>query len=882
MSDNLDTISPAGESVRGAELDPSARTAREARDAPPASPLARGALLAQLPWLLALAALLLVPLIFSRDLSEHYDFAKSFTFRFLLLAAFFTWCAACGGFPRLRNPLSLPFLVLILGESLSLFAAVNMAEGLDSLALPDLVGYYFLIGLVFAWTQSRRRLVQGLTVVVASALLVAVVAIVQLLGFNPWGLSPENLPLSTIGNHNFATYIQDAVFPLAAALFVSNLLHAWRGGGGVPAQAARIGAALLLLVYLVAAGWQMAYSQSFGNHLSMVVAAWVVVTVLVATRLFPAREGRDAGLLAGKAFAACAVSVVLLVMAAGAFTQTSLFRTQWEKDSNVFRREVWANSLQKVQDNVWLGIGPGNFHIVHPLYATETERRAIDRERLARRAHNDFLEKIVEGGVVSAVGVFWLVGVTALVLLRNLSLASRLSAPAAAGRAPPAARADAFDYWLALGHIGSVVAIGVHALVEAPLRQSGSAVLFCFVLGTLAAQHARLRRLEAFATAAAGPRPPAVPTGLTAVRLPLPPALLWGLALVLFTLLFLPGYRTWLAQMHTRQITVARDNVVYWRARNEMDQVNAMVYQTMAHIDRVRELNLPDRLVWYEVGSFLTQTGEFGPAVEAFWRDLQLNPNYQWSHNNAGFGLEQIAEQQGNTPGRLRDARAHYYAALIIDPYQSKPYLNLGVNFMRLQEFHLARGYLTIAILHDPALADAYKYRAVANQHLADQATETREQQRLREQIVNDLSQFFAVREQLAPDEVEVLYHFAGMLEEVSRLDEAIAAWSRYEKETGFNLKIRLRLVDLLARTGRVDRAEEMLRVLLRRRPDDAELHYSLARVLAYQGQPHYRESMEVLARALRADPELAERAQNDAWLNPLREYAEFRRLIYR
>ena len=150
-----------------------------------------------------------------------------------------------------------------------------------------------------------------------------------------------------------------------------------------------------------------------------------------------------------------------------------------------FRLEIYQGCLRKIRDNPILGIGPGNFKIIHPhpKYETALERRILGKEVLGRKAHNDFLEDAVENGFFGLLGMIWMFTTAGFLLFKSLCLIR-----------PAKNSTDVFNNTITWGLAWSLITILMHAQFEAPLLQPASTYTCWMLFGVLFQLHRIQRR----------------------------------------------------------------------------------------------------------------------------------------------------------------------------------------------------------------------------------------------------------------------------------------------------------------------------------------------------------------------------------------------------
>ncbi|HSK01535.1 MAG TPA: O-antigen ligase family protein, partial [Kofleriaceae bacterium] len=154
--------------------------------------------------------------------------------------------------------------------------------------------------------------------------------------------------------------------------------------------------------------------------------------------------------------AVCGLVIVVYTSAGGVGRQlgeTSLAELQ--ADASKFG--VWRSSLQLIEESPWLGIGRGAFEPaftrVHPPSARHT----------ASHLENEYLQAVVDWGILGAIACALAVGWLALVVIRRWH-----------------------DGPLAAGALGAIAVIAVQSVVDFGIQLLGVAVPAVAVAGTLA------------------------------------------------------------------------------------------------------------------------------------------------------------------------------------------------------------------------------------------------------------------------------------------------------------------------------------------------------------------------------------------------------------
>ena len=131
------------------------------------------------------------------------------------------------------------------------------------------------------------------------------------------------------------------------------------------------------------------------------------------------------------------------------------------------RRKIWRDSAAVIRDFPLTGTGLNTFSTAMFSYQT------THRDMRFQEAHNEYLQVLVEGGVLLAVPA-----IIALVMLVR-----------AIWRRFALRQDDVMAYWLRVGATTGLVAIGMQSLVEFSLQMPGNAT-FCVVLMAIALHNA--------------------------------------------------------------------------------------------------------------------------------------------------------------------------------------------------------------------------------------------------------------------------------------------------------------------------------------------------------------------------------------------------------
>jgi O-antigen ligase len=212
----------------------------------------------------------------------------------------------------------------------------------------------------------------------------------------------------------------DLLVGTGALVAIAGVAYAHATGGGWPfANRNHLAAWCVLLFPLAAVGhprltvsWRTGAAAALalcgmlaGSRagFALVVGEMVLLLFLAAPR--KGERARPRWIRAGLAVAASAI-LLLCLLPGGAWQR-------WrEAPLLLYRDQIWAASTDLFREKPWSGHGLGSFRAVYP------SRARFDTGETVNRAHNDWLEWLVEGGILMPIP-FAALGVLVLIQLRQ-------------------------------------------------------------------------------------------------------------------------------------------------------------------------------------------------------------------------------------------------------------------------------------------------------------------------------------------------------------------------------------------------------------------------------------------------------------------------------
>jgi O-antigen ligase len=366
--------------------------------------------------------------------------------------------------PRALSKLDLAFgLGSDLSHPLSLFPAATMR------ALMFLTAFFALSVSTAALlaTEGSRRLVLGIAVFGA---ILGLIGIIQKnvadLAYGFW--ADGGRPFGPFLNRNhFAGWMMMA-FPVAAGGFFAALASSSsRGRSGVRDRilwfgSAGGGEAVVLAVSAAVMALAMALS-----HTRSGIAALCGATALLGAAAGRRRGGIVGGLFVGAVGTAIAIGCIVWA----GFDAIALRFEQMGASRLAGRVDAWHDAWDLWRQFPLTGVGVNAYNRAMTIYQQR------DLAYHANAAHNDYLQVLAEGGV--------LVAIPAAVLL--ILLVRRAVAAVYGASVSPS------EWWLRIGALGGLTAIGCQEFFDFSLQIPANAVLFAMVLA-IAVHPPALRR----------------------------------------------------------------------------------------------------------------------------------------------------------------------------------------------------------------------------------------------------------------------------------------------------------------------------------------------------------------------------------------------------
>lgn len=313
-----------------------------------------------------------------------------------------------------------------------------------------------------ARSVSRAGLARPLLAALAVAAVVgAVTALLQAYGVRTEYVSLNRAPGGTYGNRNFMAHVCVIAFPVL--MLVATTAPTRRAFGWWSAAFALVAGALIL-------------SRSRAAWLALIVAA-VVLVPLVLLALVRGRSGLRFGRLFVLPVAAAIGAALALVLpntldwnSESPYLDTAKSVVNYKEGSGHGRLVQYGNSLRMSLHHPLLGVGPGNWAVVYPKFASDNDPSLSDDGTTSNPwPSSDWMTFVSERGTIATV----MLGLALLALIADGWRALRAAA------APE-------DRLAACALVGTVAAVVVVGMFDAVLLLPAPALITWATLGALA------------------------------------------------------------------------------------------------------------------------------------------------------------------------------------------------------------------------------------------------------------------------------------------------------------------------------------------------------------------------------------------------------------
>jgi len=376
-----------------------------------------------------------------------------------------------------------PNTYIIYAESVSLLdptAWLSISINKKS-TLSEFFRYLAYVCIYFLTVQTlanKKKLEQTVYVVVSFATLLSVLAIVQYYSSKDIIYWFREVPNNSIVfgpyvNHNHFAGLIEMILPIAIALFLClkpqvTYKVSFREKLISFIDPQRLESHILLGFSAVILLLTVVISVSRGALISVCLSMIFFILILVLRR-----QQKKSGLI----FIFFFIAIIISVNWFGWDEMVERFGELKNERGEIHeaRLEFWKDSTKIIKDFPITGIGFGNFGDIYPRY-----RSFLSKNRLVLHAHNDYLELMIEGGLISVCLVAWFFYALLIPGIRTILT-----------------RKERYSFYLFIGCLSGILAILFHSFTDFNTHIGANGLYLFFLFGLLiSAANTRLRGLK--------------------------------------------------------------------------------------------------------------------------------------------------------------------------------------------------------------------------------------------------------------------------------------------------------------------------------------------------------------------------------------------------
>ncbi len=766
--------------------------------------------------LLILSVIFVVPLIFYVLVWQHYHTPKEMTIRFLVVLALAVFLSVKSKIGYYRNPYTLPILIYVFAMGLGCLVAVTMTESVDYIV--NQLMKFIYVWLAYNIIRTRKDIHLGLAVISFTSLLVSLYGISQYYYNDPFDLVKNGEPVSTLGNVDYAGQYHDLAIPLIfAGFFISK--------------------DLLMKLFFLASGLltitHLIMTKCKGALLGFLLIFPVMLVIYLIFSFIMAHKEVNLGTFEGwKRFLTSkivvrTVAIVLVFIFIGfpIFKRTKPYEIlisecTFKNPGIMFRFEVWKSAAQNILIDPWLGIGPGNFKVIHLLYTSKKENEILGKEVLARKVHNEYMATWLEnGGIWALIALFWIMSVTFIMIKRLFFMVHNSIRKRALNEDIYFGKLrwfNRFTFYYTLGSFGALAITYIHSFFCSNLLQPGAAITFWYTTAILAVIYRiytkqdrkglilRPISKENNVLASADGSSSKIKKLFLNANTPKNRLTRIIICLIIAMFVFSLLFNEFLSEYYQKLGMVASNYQRYERMFELFDKAIGYYPWQME--------------LYYILNRYCIDAGEYEKGVDLIKKDLYMNPNYKWAHNNLGVCYDRLGETEL--------ARKSYQKALAVDPYQVYAHFNIGIGHMKEGKWEKAIERFRKTLESEPGKYSSYKY--IATCYLKLQKVE---------EAIKNFDLYLLSEQSFTPEEKKdlwMVYEQLGTLyldrdeseKSLNYLEKALLSQPR-------NSTILKRAVSARLKLGKYENAAAGLEELVRISPRDASVWYSFGLVKA-------------------------------------------------
>jgi len=321
---------------------------------------------------------------------------------------------------------------------------------------------------------------------------------------------------------------------------------------------------------------------------------------------------------------------------------------------------------------------------------------------------------------------------------------------------------------------------------------------------------------------------------------------------------------------YEKAIEMDRGDEVLWNNLGNALYNLGRYEQSIPYFERALEVNPRYEIAWNNIGNALNKMGRHEPSLKYHDKSLEIKPDFDYALYAKGHALDSL--------GRHEEGLELISQSLELNPNYDHAWMAKAEALHHLGRLEEARDALNNTLILNGSFEEAWVFRGKILEEMGN-ALEA-------ERCYDEALECFRASLEIEPDNAELRYHQAVLLEDLERVDEAIDGYTAAASKA-HGADSLLRLSALLLRVGRAADALVPADDLRARDPTDSRGWLAAGRALLALGRPtdaevSFRKAAELgaseaqtdLARSLqilgRADDALATLAGIEAPSNEM------------
>lgn len=689
-------------------------------------------------------AMVYVPYVFWTSTWRHYEIPKVASFQILMLMLGACWAVIVTRFRMVRSAAATAACFFLFWIAFSALVSVNMAE-----AWEEILFMTACMAMVVLMPKFFTHYKDFAVLVYLMGFLCALVCLYALAMRWQWEwffrsfdfMHLRNMgtlrPVSTMGNENYTSEFLNITTPILFCM----MIHYRKSIVEFMFYSAVTSLCVITLFYIdqnaAFVGFALAIPIVFGFFLF-----FKIIPFLSRLSFVPFNQHKMNSIFVKSTLALLIIislGATLLASIENPIRQRMLTMSSWvdiDEDNFpdgvppiVFRLQCMDAAIRKIVETPVLGIGAGNFKVIHPLYESQLERKVLGKETLARKVHNDHLEHAVEYGFFGLLGWYWLLAIAVFCIFRTFQY---VTSSAGLAKHPLNSSENDFYFYIQMGCLGGILVSLGSCMFGHTFVLPGSTVTIWLAVGVSVAVYQRVRRAMAGLSQPLFGISKEPPSQLQNIGKVVPAPVRW---LVFFMLVLPLGgmsmYQfmgeTWLRAGMTHMDNGRFNSMFrsmnlafkYYPYQMETFYILGRYYIDAAVAVRRAE-DMPDKGAQMFIDSQMPERYRYDEprllreGILCLQIDVFMNPNYKWAHNNLGVLYDRLGEQP-EIPESARSvdlSRASYQRVFQIDQEQIFARFNTGLGYYKQGQFDKAIEELEKALVVDPNYVDVYQYLA--------------------------------------------------------------------------------------------------------------------------------------------------------------------------